>query len=120
MLADAHEEARAQIAACFVDQFQRVAILAEHVRAAITDHQHALRFVFHALYLNRLFDWLTRLRGGVGEVAWFHGRERLLEELLHFAGFYVAEDRNDTVLRHYVTIAKGEEVGACQFLNRIG
>src|SRR6266436_1286878 len=46
--ATANEETRSEIAACFIDQFQRVAIRARQACAAKPDHNHALRLVLPA------------------------------------------------------------------------
>src|ERR1700730_16697031 len=49
LFTDADEKPRAQIAARFIDEFERIVIRTEHVDAAISDHDHALRFLLLAL-----------------------------------------------------------------------
>src|SRR5437016_6813144 len=49
LLANSNEETRSEIAACFIDEFERVAIGAEQARAAEANHEYPLRLVLAAL-----------------------------------------------------------------------
>ena len=52
-IADAKEKSRAEIAAGFLDQFQRVTIFTVQGRAAETNHHHRLLFVARFLHAQR-------------------------------------------------------------------
>src|SRR5258705_13926097 len=49
LLPNANEETRSEIAACLIDQFERIAIGAGQARAAEADHKYPLRLVLAAL-----------------------------------------------------------------------
>src|SRR6266567_7176245 len=57
LFANTDKEARAEIAARFIDQLECMSIFAEHVDAAITDHDHSLRFFFIAFDNPCFRDW---------------------------------------------------------------
>ena len=119
LLADANKKPRAQIAAGFVDQLERVSIPAEHVRATITDHDHPLRLVLQT------FDrdgpgqrrWLRSI--SQRELARLHPAERLLENLFHFRSLDVPEDGNNAVPGDEIPVAELDQIPLAQFRDRL-
>src|SRR6266853_2803106 len=96
LFANANEETRSEIAACFIDQFERVAIGAGQARAAEADHEYPLRLVLAAFDSLRFAQRQGRLCVCQSERAGLHVSERLLDELLYLGCFNVAKDIYDT------------------------
>ena len=92
MLPDTNEKARAEIAARFIDQLERMSIFVEHIDPAVANHDHALRFFLIAFNVLDFRNRRRRVRIGQREGAGFHFAESLLEELFHFAGVHVPEN----------------------------
>src|SRR5439155_13201516 len=108
LLTNANKKARAEIAACFVDQLERMSIFAENIDAAVTDHDDALSFFLMAFDAPYSGQWRRWLRVSQGKHARFHSAECLFEKLFDLSRIHIAKNGNDAVLRHDVTVAKFE------------
>ncbi len=110
LLADAEEKARAEIAARFVDEFERGAVGAEEIDAGKADHQHGLLLVLDQLDLARGGErgrLRARLRRAQARRR-AERAERFLDERADFLGAHIAEDGEHAVARDEVAVAEGE------------
>src|SRR5207248_7262210 len=110
LLANANKETRSQIAARFINQFQRVPIRTQQTRAPKSNHDYALRFVFAAFNSLRFAQRHGRLCVSQRKRARLHLAERLLDKLLHFSCLNISKDVDYSVLRDNVTITEFDEI----------
>src|SRR5262249_42610354 len=117
LLADTNEETRSEIAACFIDQFQRVPIRAGEARTPEAHPYPALSFVFAALDSFRFAQWCGRFCVCQSKRAGLHFSEGLLDELLYLGCFNVAKDIDHTVLPNDVAVTKIGQIFLRQVLH---
>ena len=113
LLADAQEQPRAEVAAAFLQQIERVSVLTAHRRAGEADDQHGL------LFIARLDDALWRSEKSEVRSPNRFGRVRIFSPISKsffdggpdFAGFHVAVNRQHAVVRHGQLLVKRFQVG---------
>src|SRR5437870_5564311 len=96
-----------------------MAIRAENIRSAITNHDYALRLLFPTLDRLCFAQRCGWMGVGQGKRARLHRAQRVLEELLYVRCLYISKNRNHAVLGDEIMVAKGEQILLGQPLNGI-